>query len=230
MTKADIGKTLYGVLDAIFHPELIYGWGGGFNAQIKRQTIFGELYVKRDFKLIVETGTYRGTTTNFMSSMTGLPIYTVESERQFYAFSKLALLRDRNIKVTCGDSRNFLDKILCKFINKDKFFYLDAHDAPSGDVPLIEEINKILCVGTDNDVIMIDDFMVPNDNYGYDIIPTTGQPFNVKLISQVLQQYDIDRVYFPKAKAEEESGMKRGCVVISKSNLDDIESLRRFDI
>lgn len=56
---------LLGNLDWYLRPNLKDSLGGPFNGQQFRQTIFLELLSTFQFEAIIETGTYRGNTTDF---------------------------------------------------------------------------------------------------------------------------------------------------------------------
>jgi protein-L-isoaspartate O-methyltransferase len=62
------------------------------NGQIRRRAAFEAIITATRPEEIVETGTYRGATTAFLSQRFGLPVYSVERNRYFYLYSKLRLL------------------------------------------------------------------------------------------------------------------------------------------
>ena len=70
---------MLGTIQYIWFRDRGVTWGGGgpFNGQIARQALFREIIAKTLAQAIVETGTYLGTTTEFMSQ-TGLPVFTIE--------------------------------------------------------------------------------------------------------------------------------------------------------
>jgi hypothetical protein len=95
------------------------------------------------------------------------------------------------------------------------FFYLDAHW--NADLPLNAELDLI---GThwQSYVIMIDDFQVPDDNgYGYDDYGP-GKVLDLSLLEAQIKKYNL-KVFFPAARSNEESGGKRGCVVLASGDL-----------
>jgi predicted O-methyltransferase YrrM len=63
------------------------------------------------FSHIVETGTFRGSSTAFFARQSGLPALTVESDPRAYAFSRLRLKRYPSIQLYFGDSIQFLRKV-----------------------------------------------------------------------------------------------------------------------
>ena len=71
-----IPPKLLGHLELYLRPHLKDSLGDPFNGQQFRQTIFLELFSAFQFKSIIETGTYRGNTTEFMATKSQLPVYT----------------------------------------------------------------------------------------------------------------------------------------------------------
>lgn len=90
--------------DYYLRPGLKASWGGPFNGQTGRQQIFRELISKVPFQMIVETGTFRGTTTEFLAKGSGLLVCTVESEPRFYHYARLRLRDTTSIQLQLGDS------------------------------------------------------------------------------------------------------------------------------
>ncbi len=114
-----------------------------FNGQHHRRPMFEEIIATCRPKALVETGTFRGTTTEFMAA-TRLPLYTVESRARRFGYARQRLKGFANVKLTCGDSRTFKD------------------------LPLAEEID-IIFSGWRKAIVMIDDFQVPGDDgYSFD--------------------------------------------------------------
>src|SRR5215467_7457931 len=96
LLKRILGEPALGALDYLRYPELRDRWGGPFNGQLARAALFRSLIAKVRPRAIIETGTYHGTTTEFMAQ-TGLPIFTVESHPRDYGFSRARLLRYRQV-------------------------------------------------------------------------------------------------------------------------------------
>lgn len=94
------------------------------------------------FERVVETGTYRGTTTEFLSAIFGAPVLTVEKDLRCFTFASRRLSTLRGVTVHLGDSRDALrDLVATKQYNLTTFFYLDAHW--NADLPLGEEVRLI---------------------------------------------------------------------------------------
>jgi hypothetical protein len=226
------GETILGILDYYRFPA----WretGTAFNDQKIRRQIFIEIMNCCRPKAIIETGTFRGNTSEFMASIMKMPLYTVEHNKRYYAFAKMRLRRFSNIEMHCGDSREcVLELIRSGRLPKGIiFFYLDAHW--SEDLPLADEIKIILdsCVEA---IIMIDDFRVPSDQgYGFDDYGA-GKALTPEYIAPLVVEYQLTQFY-PSAPSAQETGCKRGCVVLArdmevKDCLRKIPYLRAYPI
>ncbi len=221
-----IGQANLGRLDYLLKPRLRRSWGGPFNGQSFRQRIYSDLIKEIDFKAIVETGTYHGTTTEFFAA-SGPPVYSVEANPRWYAYSLLRFFRRRNrVHLYQGDSREFLRSLAADqdFPKSKLFFYLDAHGQE--ELPLREELEIILTQWREA-VVMIDDFQVPGTDYGYDDYGP-GRALNLSYLEPI--QYLQLHTFFPAVDAKRERGAKRGCVVICrdeglKNALSEIDTL-----
>ena len=193
-------------------------WGGPFNGQVGRSKIFQELIANIRFNAIIETGTFRGTTTEFLATESKLPVYTVEAEPLYHHFSKLRFRRFPSVSLERLDSRIFLETLSRNpaVPKENVFFYLDAHW--KDDLPLREEI-VLIDKSWRGVVIMVDDFQVPGDpGYGYDDYgpdKSLTLEYLAPLVSLGFQ------TFFPTLLSAEETGRKRGCVVLADSQLAD---------
>lgn len=190
-------------------------WDGPFNGQPLRRELFMALLDRVAPDAIVETGTYLGTTTEFMAD-TGLPIFTIEAHPRYYGFARARLWRRRNIRLLHGDSR----AVLCELFEKSQsglsgrtvLCYLDAHW--NDDLPLAEELDIIFarCPAA---IVMVDDFEVPFDSgYGYDDYGT-GKALNFAYIASTVSTHRL-QAFYPSIPSIYEGGMCRGCVVLAK--------------
>ena len=130
--------------------------------------LFESIVAKCSPAIIVETGTFLGTTTEYLAT-TQLPIYSVKHDRRTYGFAKTRLWCRRNVHLKRGDSREallaWLDGPVHNHSGGPVLIYLDAHW--ESDVPLSEEL--VVIFDHRYAIVMIDDFRVPFDNgYGYD--------------------------------------------------------------
>lgn len=203
-------------------------WGGPFNGQSARRTMALELISSYSPELLIETGTYRGTTTKCLSDNFSGPVYTIESDPRNFGFALCQLFWKRNVRCKLGDSRNWLKRILEKNSAQRVFVYLDSHW--NADLPLREEI-EIVQAGWLSSIIMVDDFKVPDDEgYGFDSYGMEAE-LTLEYIRPVVKQGSA--FFFPTARSRDESGRRRGCVIIAFGNgIDAAEKsrwLRRWD-
>jgi len=210
IAKHLLGEDLIGTLEFYLKPSLKESWGGPMNGQAFRRQIFEELRGLFSFRAILETGTFRGTTTEYFAA-TGLPVHTAEASPRYYAFARRRL-RDAgpNVHLHQGDSRAVLRRLAQDpaVPDEDVFCYLDAHWEE--DLPLREELDIILAHWR-RAVIMVDDFEVPGGAYAYDDYGE-GKALTMDYLAP-LRSSGL-RAYFPAAPAEEETGARRGCVVL----------------
>jgi hypothetical protein len=184
-----------------------------FNGQAKRREIFLELVSALEFRAIVETGTYRGSTTDFLATASHVSVHTAEAASRYYHYARLRFRRRPDIRVFAGDSRRLLHNLAtdAAFPKSGVFFYLDAHWYQ--DLPLREELEIITSIW-ENSVVMIDDFAVPGDEgYGYDDYGP-GKRLDLEYLGPVERQGWS--IFFPAASSAMETGWKRGCVVLSQ--------------
>lgn len=216
-----------GRLEYRFRRSARSSWGGPMNGQAGRQKLFRQIFAELRPVAIVETGTFRGTTTEFFAEF-GVPVYTAEVTPRFYAFAeeRFRSASDR-VHVVLADSRALLRQLATdpSFPKDNVFFYLDAHW--HFDLPLADEIDTIFG-SWKRSIIMIDDFAVPGDSYHYDDYGP-GAALNAEYLD-ALGRTDMFRFY-PSLPAEQETGYKRGCIVLcndaeTQQQLSHIELLR----
>lgn len=212
IVKRLLGEWLLGVLDYYRFPQWRASWGGALNGQYHRRRIVQALIQELPLDAVVETGTYRGTTTAYFASLTYLPIYTVEHNKRAQGFDYAALRRFRNVRRYGGDSREFLRRLSAEPVLYEKtiFFYLDAHW--DDDLPLSEELPIIF--GTwRRAIVMIDDFQVPDDpGYGYDNYGAS-KALDFTYIQPIVERFGL-RTFYPALSSAAETGKKRGSVIL----------------
>jgi hypothetical protein len=207
----DVFNQIRGFVDYYRAPGKREAWGGAFNGQEFRRSIFLELVEKFDFSSIFETGTFRGTTTEFMASRSRAIVYTVEANPRNYGFCQARFRHNSQVRLSRGDSRSFLRAQLTTAQSGDKpaFCYLDAHWY--ADLPLLDECRIILASAVPT-VIMIDDFEVKDDpGYAFDDYGD-GKRLALEYL-EPLAQHEVS-VFFPNCPSERETGARRGCVVL----------------
>jgi len=101
------------------------------------------------------------------------------------------------------------------------FAYLDAHW--EADLPLAEELEIVF--GWDSDaIVMIDDFQVPDDpGYGYDDYGP-GKALTPDLVDPACRAFGLEQLY-PVLASANETGVKRGCVILLASKVRWAEPL-----
>ena len=208
--KRLLGEVLTGRLEYYLKPSLKGSWGGPMNGQAFRRRIYEEIMGGLPIEAIVETGTFRGTTTEYFAA-SGLPVYTAEASPRFHAYARLRLREaGAHVHLNEGDSRAVLRKLAAdaSVPKSNVFFYLDAHWEE--DLPLREEV-EIILDHWQHVVIMVDDFEVPGTSYTYDDYGD-GKVLSLDYLAP-LRPRGL-RAFFPAVPAEEETGARRGCVVL----------------
>ena len=211
-----VSDEVKGRIDFYRFPERGASWGGPFNGQFGRREIFEAIIRTAQPRLILETGTYRGTTTELFAKTT-IPVVTIESDRRNYGFARTRLRGCRNVDVRLGDSRHELRRVFdCQrelLGGRQLFFaYLDAHW--NDDLPLADELD-IIFSNAPNTVAMIDDFRVPDDpGYGYDDYGP-GKALDQSYIAPIIKAHRLTALY-PRIPSSQETGGRRGCVVLAK--------------
>jgi hypothetical protein len=205
-----------GAVNYYMHPEKLDSWGGPFNGQCFRQIMFIDLVRAFKFDAIVETGTFRGSTTVFLAlNSGGAPVYTSEVDTRVFELARRRLKAIPNVHIYNSDSVKFLSAINLPE-NGCVFFYLDAHWLE--DLPLAKETD-LIARKFSSFVIMIDDFQVPDDpGYSFD---NYGPGKSISLRDF---RFDSDPrfvSYFPARNSREESGIRRGCIVLASPDLKD---------
>lgn len=212
------GHALVGAAEYYLRPGLGRRLGGPFNGQLRRREIFEELVQRVGFDSVIECGTYRGSTTPFLQTVSGVDVDTIEANPRYFGFSRTRLARNPRIRLHLSDSRAALRRIVAdgQLTARRVFVYLDAHWGD--DLPLAEEV-QILFGSPLQVVAMVDDFCVPDDpGYGYDDYGK-GEALDSEYLDRIPGQRP--RRFFPEARSDEETGLRRGCVVLADDRLAD---------
>jgi hypothetical protein len=212
-------SALYGSLapaaaafEYIAKPHRRRAFGGPLNDQAFRRLIVEGVISACEVRVIVETGSHRGTTTEFFATSGVDRVFTVEYVSRFFWYTRMRLRKHPGVHVLKGDSREALTSIARdhELLAKPTLFYLDAHwDA---DLPLAEEL-RIISSHWTKWVAVVDDFRVPGDaGYGFD-----SYGADATLDDQYCARVGIDglRIYYPTLESKFESGRRRGCAVLT---------------
>lgn len=192
---------------------------GPFNGQESRQRAVRKIIEAVQPSVIVETGTYRGITTEWFAQF-GMPVHTIEVNPRLHAYSTERLRKYDHVTCHLGRSLDVMESLKAS----DKaFFYLDAHwDA---DVPVYEEMREINHRWRDP-VVLIDDFHVPDDSYGW-LDRGPGR----ELRAHILGEFEQWPRWYPSTPAHAETGQNTGWVLLCqgpKNRFHYVKELRRL--
>lgn len=205
-------------------PGLAAGLGGPLNGQRIRQSAVKELFDRVPFDLVVETGTFRGTTTAFLRTLTPAPIVTIEANPRYALYARARLRALHQVRVITGDSATEIRRLANRKLGaatSRPFFYLDAHWGRR--LPLRWEVLEIQS-GWQEFCILVDDFQVPGDSgYRFD---DYGPGF--RLTPELFDGLDLSGVarFSPASPSTEESGRRRGWLVLARGE-QIVPELRR---
>lgn len=199
------------LVEHAFFPQLRRGLGP-LNGQRSKREIFDELFAVFPLAQIVETGTYRGTTTRHLATTYGVPVVSAEINPRYYYFSRLHLLSCGNVTQFLGSSVSVLERLGADPGATSKFtlFYLDAHWRDY--LPLRDEL-AIIFSRWPKCVVAVDDFQVAGDDgYGFDDYGK-DMALNLEYIAPVLKRFEV-AVAYPSRRSDEDTGAKRGTIVL----------------
>ncbi len=201
----------------LLRPSFRDSWGGPLNGQERRREIVEQLALRIPFDRVVEAGTYRGTTTEYLSSVFDAAITTVEVNPRYFTYSRRRLAPLHNVTVTFGDSRRILQELAAAPSAPDGsiFVYLDSHGEV--ELPLSDEL-EIIASGWTRAIVMVDDFMVPGDD-GYVYMEDYGPDMALsedRLPFHALRGWTL---FYPAAPSMTETGSRRGCCVLASPAL-----------
>ncbi len=197
----------------LLRPGLANGFGP-FNGQERREAIVRSLLEALPPDLVIETGTYRGTTTDRLREISKAPIVTIEASRRYYEYSRRRLERSPHVQVIRGDSVREIRRIASSPDHDPSakvFAYLDAHWGSS--LPARYEILELLS-GWDEFCAVIDDFKVPGDP-GYDFAEYGPGAVLDDTLFEGLPLAGVS-CFYPSVPSAHETGHRRGWVVLGR--------------
>ena len=181
------------------------------NGQAGRLEIVRSIIEMCHVEQIVETGTYRGTTTEWFSQFS-VPVFSAEIHPRFASFSRRRLASKHNVHIENIDSAAALERWsdVSEIASRRTLFYLDAHWQET--LPLNNEL-EIINRKFNSWIAIIDDFKVPGDEtYEFDACYGPGQVLDMELIYRCMPDAIA---FFPTIRGKLETGAKRGCVVLA---------------
>ena len=182
---------------------------GAFNEDVYLVEKFLDIKKKKKINTVIETGTYHGVTTRWLSSNFD-KVYTVECNITYFEEAKNNLSGITNVSMELDDSPNFLGKIIELADDKSTIVFLDAHWYTN---PVLAELDAIKKSGK-KPILAIHDFMVPDHpEFGYDSYPDQGIIYNWEWIKERIESiYGVDG--YTKEYNTEATGAMRGCVFV----------------
>ena len=206
------------------------GWGAFHHDPIYRGVML-ELVEALPFTSFVETGTYRGYSTELIASRhPKLPVFTSEVYEPSYHLARRALRKYPNITADLGSSDKWIEALL-----RDKkpgdfpLFFLDAHWQQYW--PLRAELAHIADSGL-RSVIVIDDFEVPGQSqFEFDIDgggeQIAGLKCNLDYIAPSLRPANTYHAIFPKYTRQDAfaggTGLMRGHILLFQNAKNDYD-------
>ena len=182
----------------------------GFEGDTFMKSEFERLIAKHKIDLIIETGTFKGGTTNQLRKMVK-EVITIEINSEYFAEAKKNISDLTNVIMIHGSSPEVLDTILPAQSEKNIMLFLDGHWLDN--CPLLEELRIIAEHGI-KPVIAIHDFYVPGTNFGYDSY--NGQRFDFAyIINEVSAIYKGGFHHHYNLQA---TGAKRGIIYLEPTN------------
>jgi len=161
-------------------------------------------------QILIETGTYLGSSTILFSRFVNI-VYTIESEQKYFHLSQKRFLdlKLTNVNGIQGSSESSLDLILSKISpnsNQILVAYLDAHW--NEHIPTTQELNRLMEWGGPF-LALIDDFKV-EDDLGYNFDKYESLTVDKSLIPKSKDLF----LYYPNIPSNLESGARRGLGIV----------------
>jgi hypothetical protein len=177
-----------------------------FNNDIYAQDEFRKLVEKYGIQTIVETGTYLGQTTPFLSELVK-KVLTIEVNSNYYNQCH-HLDSYKNIIRKLGNSPEVMKEMLPS-LPKPILFFLDAHWGY--DWPLLGELQTIANLKLNNSIIVVHDCKVPRKDFGFD-------SYNDQELTYEYVKEKLNLIYGDKYNHyynEEATGSRRGVLYVT---------------
>jgi len=161
-----------------------------------------------DYKIFVETGTYRGDTIISMESLFD-ELHTIEILEDLYNLCKNKI-KNKKINFYLGDSSTIL-KDICIKLKNNAIFFLDGHYSGNGtgrgdkDCPLYEELQSIMNNFKHNSIVIIDDCR----DFGKKHVSGNGKiidwsKINLSNILEITQKRRTEYYFLPSSICEDD--------------------------
>jgi hypothetical protein len=188
-----------------------FPFGGPMNGQTARLEMVRSIIETCGIQQVIETGTFRGTTTEWFSEFE-IPVLSAEIRPRYALFAQLRLRHRPNVQIECLDSISALRRWseIFEITSKRTLFYLDAHWEHH--LPLRHEL-ELIHSKFGSGIVIVDDFKVPLDaDYEFDDYGP-GEVLEMDYIAKC--NIGQASAFFPNVKGKWEAGRKRGCVVLT---------------
>ena len=169
--------------------------------------------------LILETGTYLGTTTELLAE-TGIPIVSVEANARNFGFPFIGACAafatlSYGLAIAVW-KRAMPSTFIGAHYHRGRFSPISMR---TGTRTYLSPKNwTIVFARCPNAVAMVDDFRVPDDpGYGYDDFGP-GLALDQSYIAPTAEAHRLT-AFYPTLPSSKETGMRRGCVVLAKRYL-----------
>jgi hypothetical protein len=211
---------LTGELD-LRRPSVWAGFGGPMNGQSARLAVVSRLLTSGTFEAVVETGTFRGATTEYLALVSGLPVASCDTSERSLVFARRRLASVGGVRLTCADSPSFLAGLAAAGRGEaSTFFYLDAHW--EAHLPLRDEL-AVIAAAWPRSVVLVDDVEVPGDpGYGYDDWGPGAALTPAYLDTTAAASWPR---WYPSVPSSDETGARRGCVLLATPDQPDLDAL-----
>lgn len=181
-----------------------------FNEDTFMEQYFLELKQQYNIKNVIETGTFEGMTTAWLSAHFD-KVWTTEINETYYKIAGERLFARKNVVRMLGDSVKTLPLIIRELDKSNTLFFLDAHWYKN---PLLGELQVIAEAGIRPTIICIHDMKNPDDpTMGFDSYPDQNIEYTYEWVKPYIDAIygEGGYIYFFNKNA---TGARRGCLFI----------------
>lgn len=178
-----------------------------FNEDLILQQTFTALVEKHKPSVLLETGTHKADTTEYLCEF-GVPVISTEINQSFFTLSQNKLKNVENVTLLLGDSAEVLTKNINLIKNEKVLAFLDSHFLND---QVLERELELLGTLIYKPVIVIHDFYVPGKDFGYDT--WDGHRYDYEFYKPYFDNlYGIDR--YDYSYNTDAIGCKRGVIIL----------------
>jgi hypothetical protein len=195
------------------HHSLFYPNGGPMNGQTARLEIVRSLIVALRPGLLVEIGTFRGATTEWLAQF-GPQVVSLEPAPRFHRFAELRLVAHKNVRLMAGKSIDALRQLAGEgaFAERKVLFYLNSRELAH---LLLREELEFIFENCPSSLVVVDDFEVEDDG-GY-AVGRFGPDKSLSVDYLTSCKVPTLSVFYPAVIGRRETGSRRGSVFLTAS-------------